>query len=252
MWLTQGNRGMRYFVSNNLMLLLLLMLLIQPVEAKSFSGVDDAFVCQVAAAKFEKQYQIKEHMLATITNVETGRWNQEHNQTLAWPWTINAQGKGRYFATKDEAVKAVEELQAKGVKSIDVGCMQINLMYHGKEFKNVAEALDPYKNVEYGAKYLKKLYKRKGNDWLKAAMAYHSGVLKKALRYKKKIVVAYSKVKNNAKVAQNSKIFKNKANSNLEANALSAASQNKKTSAAQKAQAWRESKLEQYKNSKVQ
>jgi len=53
---------------------------------------------------------------------------------LAWPWTINAQGKGQFFKTKAEAVKAIKNLQAQGVKSIDVGCMQINLSYHGKAF----------------------------------------------------------------------------------------------------------------------
>ena len=247
---------MRYFVLNNLMLLLLLLLLIQPVEAKSLAVVDDAFVCQAAAAKFERQYQIKKHLLDTISNVETGRWNQEHKQTLAWPWTINAQGKGQYFETKEEAVKAVKELQAKGVKSIDVGCMQINLMYHGDAFKNAEEALDPYKNVEYGAKYLKKLYARKGNDWLKAAMAYHSNVLKKALRYKKKLVVAYAKVKQlnseesvaEASVKKTSQATESVAKVNK---TVVAANNNHKKGAAEKANQWREAKLREYQNSKV-
>lgn len=243
---------MRYFVSKFFMLLLLLLLLIQPVQAKSFVGVDEAFICQTAAERFEKQYQIKEHLLETITTVETGRWNQEHKQTLAWPWTVNAQGKGYYYNSKAEAVKAVKALQAKGVKSIDVGCMQINLMYHGKEFKSVEEALDPYKNVEYGAKFLKQLYKKRGNDWFKAAMAYHSGVLKKALRYKKKIVVAYDKVKKNAQLAALKADEMQVAKSTkLEAKALTSA-QNDKATAADKANAWRESKLSDYRNRKVQ
>ena len=253
LWLAWGIRGMRYFVLNNLMLLLLLLLLIQPVEAKSLAVVDDAFVCQAAAAKFERQYQIKKHLLDTISNVETGRWNQEHKQTLAWPWTINAQGKGQYFETKEEAVKAVKELQAKGVKSIDVGCMQINLMYHGDAFKNAEEALDPYKNVEYGAKYLKKLYARKGNDWLKAAMAYHSNVLKKALRYKKKIVVAYDRVKGAAQLAQAEIKPKTQISSpQLEADALSVdkAKTQRQSSLGNKAQTWRAQKLAEYKSRK--
>ena len=116
---------MRDFVSKFFMLLLLLLLLIQPVQAKPFTGIDEAFICQTAAEKFEKEYQIKEHLLETITTVETGRWNQEHKQTLAWPWTVNALGKGYYYSSKAEAVKAVKDLQAKGVKSIDVGCMPV-------------------------------------------------------------------------------------------------------------------------------
>ena len=116
-------------------------MLIQPVQAKANDlKVDDAYVCMQATAKIEQQYQIKKHLLTTISSVETGRYNEAKKQTLAWPWTINAQGKGRYFATKEEAVRAVKKLQAQGVKSIDVGCMQINLAYHGDAFDSI-EAL---------------------------------------------------------------------------------------------------------------
>ncbi|MDO5386275.1 MAG: transglycosylase SLT domain-containing protein [Pseudomonadota bacterium] len=246
-------------------------MLIQPAQAKTYSGMDDALVCKNAALKYEEKYQIKEHLLTTITNVETGRWNAEKKQTLGWPWTINAQGKGHFFKTKAEAVKAVKALQAKGVKSIDVGCMQINLKFHGKNFKSVEEALDPYKNVEYGAKYLKKLYKAKGNDWFKAAMAYHSNVLKKALRYKKKLVVAYAKVKKQndgksiaernvkaAKVAQNiERGRKNEHNAATKKNVKKITTADiaeyklRNNDAAQKAQSWREQKLAEYRQGTI-
>ena len=96
---------MRLFVSKILMFFVLLLMLIQPVQAKANDlKVDDAYVCMQATAKIEQQYQIKKHLLTTISSVETGRYNEAKKQTLAWPWTINAQGKGRYFATKEEAV----------------------------------------------------------------------------------------------------------------------------------------------------
>ena len=254
LWPLLGSRGMRLFVSKILMFFVLLLMLIQPVQAKTQDlRVDDAYVCMQATTKIEKQFQIKKHLLTTSASVETGRYNKAKKQTLSWPWTINAQGKGQYFETKEEAVKAVKELQAKGVKSIDVGCMQINLMYHGDAFKNAEEALDPYKNVEYGAKYLKKLYARKGNDWLKAAMAYHSNVLKKALRYKKKIVVAYDRVKGAAQLAQAEIKPKTQISSpQLEADALSVdkAKTQRQSSLRNKAQTWRAQKLAEYKSRK--
>ena len=251
----RGIRGMRVFVSD-LMLLLLLLMLVQPAEAKAFVAVDDAMVCRDAALKYEKEYQIKEHMLQTITNVETGRWNQKQGQTLGWPWTVNAQGKGRFYSSKAEAVKAVKELQAKGIKSIDVGCMQINLKYHADAFASVEDAFDPYKNVEYGAKFLKKLYKNRGNDWMKAAMAYHSGVLKKALRYKKKLVVAYAKVKqmNSGESVAEASVKKTSqaAKPLVKTNKTAAVGSANQASAAQKANQWREAKLREYQNRKVQ
>ena len=39
-----------------------------------------------------------------------------------WPWAIDADGVGQFFATKAQAVAAVSALQAQGVHSIDVGC----------------------------------------------------------------------------------------------------------------------------------
>ena len=173
---------MRLFVSTNLMFFMILLMLIQPVQASSYEAyADDTFACMNATQKIEKELQIKEHLLTTISSVETGRWNEKEQQSLAWPWTINAQGKGQFFKTKAEAVREVKRLQAQGVKSIDVGCMQINLSYHGDAFKNIEEAFDPEKNVRYGANFLKSLYENKGNDWIKAAMAYHSSTPTKAL-----------------------------------------------------------------------
>lgn len=187
---------MRINVSNFLMFFLVMLMLIQPVQARAYNDkIDDSMVCMNATQKMEKVYQIKKHMLTTISSVETGRWNAAQKQKTAWPWTVNAQGKGMYFDSKAEAVKAVKNLQAKGVRSIDVGCMQINLAYHPDAFDNIEEALDPQTNAEYGAKFLKNLYENNGRDWIKAAMAYHSSVPHKALKYKKKIVSTYELVK---------------------------------------------------------
>ena len=187
---------MRFSVFTDFMFFLVLLMLVQPVQAKVYSETtDNSMLCINATQKMEKVYQIKKHMLTTIANVETGRWNAQKKQKNAWPWTINAQGKGMFFNTKAEAVKKVKELQAQGVKSIDVGCMQINLIYHSDAFNSIEEAFDPQKNVEYAAKFLKKLYKNNDKDWIKAAMAYHSGIQSKALKYKKKIVSTYEVVK---------------------------------------------------------
>lgn len=238
---------MRLFVSKYLMFLLILLMFIQPVQARAYTEFrDDALVCMDATQKFEKEYQIKEHLLTTISKVETGRWNEQRQQSMAWPWTINAQGKGRFFATKAEAVREVKRLQAKGVKSIDVGCMQINLAYHGKAFASVEDALDPQKNVEYGAKFLKKLYENKKGDWIKAAMAYHSSVPFKARRYKNKLASVYETIRQ-AHNAKGAPLFAKAGQSEtkkLEKNRVIAKNKSiDRIKTANKANAWREAKL---------
>ena len=229
------------------MFLLILLMFIQPVQARAYADFrDDALVCMEATQKFEKKYQIKEHLLTTISSVETGRWNEQKQQSIAWPWTINDQGKGRFFASKAEAVREVKRLQAKGIKSIDVGCMQINLYYHADAFDSVEDALDPQKNVEYAAQFLKKLHKRKKGDWIKAAMAYHSSIPLKAKRYKNKLASAYQSIRLAQKSANNQLFAQadNVETKKLENNRSVAKNKTiDRAKTAQKANAWREAKL---------
>ncbi len=243
---------MRLFVSKFLMFLLFLLMLVQPVEAAEYPQyVNDEEVCTAAAQQFEKKYQIKKHLLSTITNVESGRWNQKRQRNMAWPWTVNAQGKGRYFETKREAIAAVKKLQAKGVKSIDVGCMQINLAYHPDAFDNLEEAFNPYKNMEYGAKFLKKLYAQKGNDWNKAATAYHSSLPRKAKKYAQRLSKAYQGIVQASlereavrkPAAEIKKLEKSRF--------LAENTQQLEAKAAAAAHAWREAKLAEYRLKKA-
>ena len=238
---------MRLFVSKFLMFLLFLLMFIQPVAASEYPQfVDDTDVCTVAAQQYEKKYQIKKHLLSTITNVESGRWNKEHQRNMAWPWTVNALGKGRFFETKQQAIAEVKRLQSQGVKSIDVGCMQINLAYHPEAFDNLEEAFNPYKNMEYGAKFLKKLYAQKGNDWNKAATAYHSSVPKKAQKYAMKLSKVYKGIMQAhlETKAVNKTVAKAK---RLEKEKLLAKNRTEiEAKIAQSANAWREARLAEY------
>lgn len=43
---------------------------------------DDTYSCLNATKKIEKEYQIKKHLLTTISSVETGRWNEKEQQSL--------------------------------------------------------------------------------------------------------------------------------------------------------------------------
>jgi hypothetical protein len=90
-----------------------------------------------------------------------------------WPWTINAENVGSFYDTKEQAIAAVQALQARGVKSIDVGCMQVNLMHHADAFSSLDEAFDPRANVTYAGRFLNQLFAQLAT-WPRAAAAYHS------------------------------------------------------------------------------
>lgn len=151
-------------------------------------------ICALSVARMEEKYGIKPHLLETIASVESGIFDHESKQFVSWPWSVNVHGKGYRFATKEEAVQKVKELQAQGIKSIDVGCMQISLKFHGNSFESIEDALSPEKNVEYSAKFLTKLYQKKGN-WQKAALAYHSKIPSHAQKYKTRLLNRFEKIK---------------------------------------------------------
>ena len=155
----------------------------------------DGSLCLAAAEKAGEKYGVSYDLLQTISAVESGKWNDLHNTYVAWPWTINVNGKGYYFESKKEAVEAVKKFQAQGYNSIDVGCMQINLKYHGDAFASVEEALNPDKNVQYSAKFLRSLYSRHGGDWEKAAKRYHSASVKEGNIYAARLESRFEKYK---------------------------------------------------------
>lgn len=133
---------------------------------------DPSTLCETAITSAEYAERLPQRLLGAISVTETGR-PDEHGRLRPWPWTINAEGEGHFFETAKDAVDAVKALQAKGVKSIDVGCLQVNLMYHPDAFASLEDAFDPRSNAGYAAKFLNRLYAG-GHDWAKAVAAYHS------------------------------------------------------------------------------
>ena len=148
-------------------------------------------LCLIAIKDVEENYNIKKDLLQTIASVESGRYISKVGKRLPWPWTVQSNGKGKYYKTKQEAVNAVKNLQAKGITNIDVGCMQINLKYHGQSFSSIEEAFEPKNNVAYSASFLQKLNK-KNNNWQKSAMQYHSKNIRRGTNYKNKLVKHYA------------------------------------------------------------
>jgi hypothetical protein len=130
-------------------------------------------MCEAAIAGAEETGGLPAHLLGAIARVESGRPDPRTGRLAPWPWTINAEGSGAFFATKAEAIAAVQQLQSRGVRSIDVGCLQINLMFHPNAFASLNEAFEPAANARYAAHFLDAL--RAGtHDWLQAIADYHS------------------------------------------------------------------------------
>jgi len=148
---------------------------------------NDWKLCNSQTLRVEQEKGIPPYLLKSISLAETGRWDRQKQANVAWPWTVTALGVGNYFPNKTEALEYVRFLQANAITNIDVGCMQVNLYYHGGAFASLEDAMDPATNVTYGAKYLTGLY-RSSRSWTKAAGFYHSTTPKRAQNYKLKVL----------------------------------------------------------------
>ncbi len=152
--------------------------------------------CRAAIAAVERQSGgvLPAGLLASIARVESGRRDPGTGRMSPWPWTINAEGVGSFFENKAAAIAAVRDLQARGVRSIDVGCMQINLMHHPNAFASLEQAFDPLANAAYGARFLGQLHDQSG-DWIAATGLYHSATPDLAADYRRLVLAAWPQEK---------------------------------------------------------
>jgi hypothetical protein len=159
------------------------------------SLVEGAKLCTQYLPRHERQYGIPVHLLAAIASTESGRYHRALGLNLPWPWTINVEGKGYFFDSKQEAIAAVQKFQSRGIQSIDVGCMQVNLHHHPNAFSSLSEAFDPAYNIAYAAQFLKNNFQEEGS-WRKATADYHSHTPVYGEQYAQMVFGAWSRIIN--------------------------------------------------------
>ncbi len=145
--------------------------------------------CRAAIRNAERAAAIPNQLMAAIARVESGR--KEPDGTVnPWPWSINVEGEDHIYDTKAQAIAAVQAFQAKGTRSIDVGCMQVNLMYHPDAFPTLDRAFDPVANANYAAKFLVQLHDQTGT-WPTATAWYHSATPDLGADYQRRVMAVW-------------------------------------------------------------
>jgi hypothetical protein len=162
----------------------LAMAVIRPIHAQGIMA--PGLRCEQAIGVAARADRVPGKLMGAIGLVETGRPDPISGAWHPWPWAINAEGRGMFFDSKPEAIAAVRSLQAAGIRSIDVGCMQVNLMHHPNAFASLDEAFDPSSNALYAGRFLGELFQRSGN-WIVAAGWYHSTTSDRAADYIKRV-----------------------------------------------------------------
>lgn len=155
--------------------------LIPGPAARADSLEAGAATCERAIAGGAQRSTVPEGVLQAISLTETGR--SVGGKLRPWPWAINREGQGYWFASRDEALAFARASLAEGRRSFDVGCFQINYLWHGANFASLEAMFDPDTGADYAARFLSDLYAGRG-DWSLAAGAYHSQTPDKAQVYR--------------------------------------------------------------------
>ena len=150
-----------------------------PPPATPYDLCDDA----IAGARTPA---IPATLLPAIARVESGRVDPVTGRVRPWPWTINVEGVGSFYETKADVIAAVQAFQARGVRSIDVGCMQVNLFHHPLAFPDLDAAFDPPANAAYAVRFLTGLFSQT-RDWALAAAFYHSQTQDRGEEYQRRV-----------------------------------------------------------------
>lgn len=88
------------------------------------------------------------------------------------PFTLNVEGKGYFFDSKEEALAAARKAQLEG-RSFDSGIMQVNNQWLRKYDIPLEAALDPEANIWLGSWILSREIEEHGPSW-SAVARYHS------------------------------------------------------------------------------
>ncbi|WP_243634487.1 lytic transglycosylase domain-containing protein [Roseicella frigidaeris] len=151
------------------------------------AAAQERTACTPAVAQAEREAGLPPGLLHAIARTESGRRDPLSGRVEPWPWALNAAGMGLHAGSRAEAIATVATLQGQGIRSIDIGCLQVNLLHHPAAFGSLEEAFDPLANARYAARFLRELHQR-GGDWDQAIARYHSATPERGTAYRLRVL----------------------------------------------------------------
>lgn len=136
-------------------------------------AADPSDLCRGAAQAAAQNTGVPVALIRAVMTAESGRPAGKGGTLRPWPWALNVEGQGYWPETREKALAMIDGFLREGRTSIDIGCFQINLRWHGTAFASTDDMIDPAQNAAYAARFLLDLKDETGS-WREAAGAYHS------------------------------------------------------------------------------
>lgn len=113
------------------------------------------------------------YILYAVALVESAQINDR--LAAPWPWALNRQGRAIIPSSRFEARGILNEALNKGIRSIDVGLMQVNVRWNGHRVRRPDDLLDPETNIRVGADVLTEAIDSAPGDLALGIGRYHTG-----------------------------------------------------------------------------
>lgn len=153
-------------------------------QAMAATGPTGEEALPIAYRAIGQLHGVPPGLLYAIACNESSAWLTSR-RVRPWPWTLNVEGRGERYASREDAHAAILRHLAAGRISTDIGLLQVNWKYHHVRLGDDPWiALEPLHNMAIGAQILREQYEASGEWWL-AVGRYHSpGNPERAERYR--------------------------------------------------------------------
>jgi len=116
---------------------------------------------------------IDPYILYSVALVESARVSKR--LASPYPWSLNQLGKPIIPTSKNKAREILYDSINNGIRSIDVGYMQVNVKWNGHRVSKPDDLLDPVRNIQVGADILSETINSAPGDLALGIGRYHAG-----------------------------------------------------------------------------
>ena len=145
-------------------------------------------------ASVARAHGIPADIVYAVALTESGKVVDRFRTRRPWPWTLNVGGTGHFYASREDAHRALVHFLDQGERSIDIGLMQVNWRWHRDKLGDPWRALEPDHNLQVGARILGRCYRDRRDRW-DAVGCYHAPNNERfAGRYSEKVAANWRRI----------------------------------------------------------
>ena len=160
-------------------------------------GSPAAFAAEFVPAGYvsaARAHGVPADILYAVALTESGKVVDRFRTRRPWPWTLNVGGTGYFYASREDAHRALLHFLDQGKRSIDIGLMQVNWRWHRDKLGDPWQALDPDHNLKVGARILGRCNRDRRDPW-DAVGCYHAPNNQEfASRYSEKVASHWQRI----------------------------------------------------------